>query len=341
MDAEARRILERGASGADLSVNECIRLLSFPEDSVESRAVTEWAQDHVRVSHGNSCSLGIQIGVITGPCIADCRFCGFAQSTTRADDYVMPADVLRGYLRHATAYGDVESVSLMTIHNFDFDNLLEAVKVTRSTVPEGVAVCVNTGDLTSGELSELRSAGVSRAYHALRLGEGDDSRLSPLDRFSTIRRIFEAGIEAVSGVEPIGPEHTSKEIVDLYRTAREAGCAHCSASRRVCVPGTGLANAGEISPARLLQIRSVLMLSTGDGYYGGYYGGFDRDYAEYAGNPRDNADYSESSLGNTIESARRRMLEAGYDWIIGAGDRRFTLDLDHLEATGSDYSQKS
>lgn len=274
--------------------------------------------------------------MVTGPCIADCGFCGFASSTTRADDYVMPDDVLRGYLRHATGHGDVESVSVMTIHNFDFDDLLNAVRVAKGSVPDGTAVCVNTGDLTEGELLELRRAGASRAYHALRLGEGDDTRLNPLDRRETIRRISDAGLEAVSCVEPIGPEHPCTEILDLFLGARGWGCTRCSAARRVSVPGTRLEHAGEISTRRLEQIRSVLvMASLRDGFYCGFYGGFNMDYAEYAGSPRDEADYSESSAGNTVEAVRRRMRSAGYEWVVGAGGRRFRLDDGYLESTGS------
>ncbi len=157
------------------------RIASVCSDSTPTRMM--------RGRNGNTCSIGVQIGVITGPCIADCGFCGFAVSTTRADDYVMPSHVLRQYLEHVTAYDDVESVSLMTIHNFDFDDLMELVDTAVEAVPDHVSICVNTGDVSPEEARELKGAGVRRAYHSLRIDEGDDTRLNPSDRFATIRTL--------------------------------------------------------------------------------------------------------------------------------------------------------
>lgn len=342
MDARVRDIIERASSGIPATEDECVHLMGFPEDSEESGEVIAAAGGHIRSRDGNMCSIGVQIGVITGPCIADCGFCGFAIGTTKADEYVMPQDVLRDYLREATRYGDVESVSLMTIHNFDFDDLLDAVRTARGTLPDDVKICVNTGDVTAEELRELRSAGVVRAYHALRIDEGEDTRLNPLDRYGTIRRMRDAGIEPVSCVEPIGPEHSPKEIARRFFEARGYGCSHCSAARRLDVPGTRLFGSGEISEMRIAQIRSALLLSTvSDGFYGGYYGGFNKDFAEYAGSPKDNADYSEKGRGNTLEAVRRRLFDAGYGWISAGDGRRIRLDEDHLERTGSLRSEPS
>ena len=72
-----------------------------------------------------------------------------------------------------------------------------------------------------------------------------------------------------------------------------------------------------------------------DGFYGGYYGGFDKDYAEYAGSPRDVADYSEKSNGNTIEIVRRRFFERGFDHIRCGDGRIVRLDEEYLRTTGS------
>ena len=75
----------------------------------------------------------------------------------------MPSHVLREYLEHVTAHDDVESVSLMTIHNFDFDDLMELVDTAVGTVPDHVSVCVPTGDISPEEARELKRGGVRRA----------------------------------------------------------------------------------------------------------------------------------------------------------------------------------
>ena len=127
MDIEVVESCRRAVETGRLDRGDCIRMFGYDADSEESRFIIDNADLVMRERNGNSCSIGVQIGVITGPCIADCGFCGFAISTTRADDYVMPSHVLREYLEHVTAHDDVESVSLMTIHNFDFDDLMELV----------------------------------------------------------------------------------------------------------------------------------------------------------------------------------------------------------------------
>lgn len=203
-------------------------------------------------------------------------------------------------------------------------------------MPDHVTVCVNTGDVTVREARELGDAGVRRAYHALRIDEGDDTRLNPMDRFTTIGALSSAGIEVMSCVEPIGPEHSDAEIVDRFLSARGSGCYRCSAGRRMDVPGTRMHGTDEISQRRLEQIRSVLYLSSmRDGFYGGYYGGFDMDYAEYAGSPKDTADYSELNNGNTVEAVRRRLFERGFGSIRRGDGSLVALDEDHLRRTGS------
>ncbi|MFT0899046.1 radical SAM protein [Candidatus Methanoprimaticola sp. MG2] len=336
MDGRTGELCRKALSAGVLSRSECLEMLGHDETSVESDLIIATADDAVRGRNGNSCSIGVQIGVVTGPCIADCGFCSFAASTTDADDYVMPPRVLRDYLEHVTAYDDVESVSLMTIHNFDPTDLMEAVDTAMETVPGHVSVCVNTGDVTVEEARELKRAGVRRAYHSLRIDEGDDTRLNPMDRFNTIKALISAGIETVTCVEPIGPEHSSEDILRGFLTARDSGCSHCSAGRRVDVPGTRMHGLGEIGLRRLELIRSVLLLSSfRDGFYGGYYGGFDMDYAEYAGSPRDTADYSELNNGNTVEAVRRRLFAKGFTSVRCGDNRLVALDADHLRATKS------
>lgn len=149
-DAEIAGLVSDSMGGRRLSETECVRLIGFPEDSPEGRLIIRSADAMARRLCGNTASIGVQIGVITGPCVADCGFCSFAMSTTKADDYVMPRDVLEGYLRDAVGSGIVSSVSLMTIHNIELDDLLDAVATAKSILPDDIELCVNTGTSHSG-----------------------------------------------------------------------------------------------------------------------------------------------------------------------------------------------
>ena len=321
MIEDLNAVLSDAAEGKRIPDRSCIGMLSLPEDSPEADTVINAADRFVRDRCRNEASIGAQIGIITGPCYADCGFCAFARSTTDIEDYVMKSDELSRYLRTITDGGTVSSISLMTIHNFDFEDLIDSVDLARSMLPENVELCINTGDLEPGECRELRDAGVDTAYHAIRLGESTDNLLEPLGRSETIRNLLAAGIKVATGVEPIGPEHTPEMIFESYRRAYQMGCSCCSASAREPVPGTRLFNAGSISEKRLKLIRSVLLMSstwcdrTEFGFYGGFYGGFNRMFAEYAGSPKDLRELSERGLGRTLEWVRRQLKDDGYKWI--------------------------
>ena len=86
MEPRAETLCEKAVSIGRLTETECLELLGYDECSSESELVIGTADGAVRERRGNTCSIGVQIGVITGPCIADCGFCGFAIGTTKADD---------------------------------------------------------------------------------------------------------------------------------------------------------------------------------------------------------------------------------------------------------------
>ncbi len=319
MEEQFQSILDKCVNRQYISRENCEFLLSFHEESPECDSIIDTAYAFVKEQCDNIGEVGVQIGVIVGPCYVDCGFCNFAYSTTNVEDFTMGKNELTRYLKNISKEGVVTSVSLMTIHNFDFDDYLEIVETARSVLPESVRLCSNTGDLEPLEAKDLKRAGIQSAYHAVRLGESIDNRLEPIGRNHTIQNLIDAGIEVATGVEPIGPEHSTKEIVDSYYRAMDIGCHCCSASARAPVPGTRLFNSGSISERRLLQIRSALLLSstsmnnTEFGFYGGFYGGFNRFYGEYSNSPKDVEELSEKGIGHTIRWALRSLLNNGFD----------------------------
>lgn len=308
MDDAAVSLLRKVSERRPLTEDECVYLLGFPEDSPEADMTVCFADRLSRIANDNTGEIGAQIGIITGPCIADCGFCKYAVGTTDTDVFVMSDDTLRDYIGRITEHGDVTVISLMTIHSFDFEDLLGAVRVAREEAPEDVVIAVNTGDLTRQQCISLRNAGVGRAYHAIRLGEGDVTRLNPFDRLETVRNLMSASIGVVTCTEPVGPEDSAREIVRSYLGSEKEGFIHGSVAKRVPVPGTRM---------------------------GGFYGGFGKVYAEYAGNPRDPKDYSEKSEGRTVGWARRKLFEDGYSKIRKADGSTVPLDRDYLRMTGS------
>ncbi len=326
-----------------MTEDDMIYALSFDEDSLESSLMISTWNRFMRSCCDDTCEIGIQIGIITGPCPGGCGFCNFNGATTDAEYYVMDQDVLRQYVHDAMAFGDVCNVSLLTIHDADIDDILESIRTVKSEMPEGARITINTGDLTYDECVELRKAGVVGAYHALRMGEGKDNNLDPEARKMTWKNFRDAGIVVSCGTEPIGPEHTVEEIVANYMEGINAGCLNGGAGMRVPVKGTIMGDMPSLSDRRMAQISATLsLLSTWYNFNSilnrwdfGYSSGGNKIYAEFAGNPRDTVKNSEFGVGHTLGWCRRTMYSNGYKRILRPDGTTVDLDLDYLERTGS------
>ncbi len=314
-------IISKALERKRISRQETEYLISLPEDSPEVSSLVDSVSSYVREACGYTGEICAQLGVIMGPCYADCGFCSFAYSITDMEDFTIDRALLGKYLDFFSRSGSISCVSLMTIHGAEVDDLVPMVEQARSVLPDSVGIQVNTGDLSPSECRELRSAGADRAYHACRLGESLDNMLELRERYQTMHNYTSAGIKVESGVEPIGPEHTAKDMLDIYWAAYDAGCSSCSASARIGVPGTRLYPRGEISQRRLMQIRSALLLASTWcdrnplGFYGGYYGGFDKALAEYSGSPKDRNEISEDSMGHTIGWTEGVLRDSGYRFV--------------------------
>ncbi len=322
-------IVSRALAHQRISRQETEFLISLPEDSPEVSSMVEAVSSYVRKATDYTGEICAQLGVIMGPCYADCGFCSFAYSITDMEDFTIDRALLGRYLDFFSRNGNIGCVSLMTIHGAEVDDLLPMVEQARSVLPDSVEVQVNTGDLSHSECRELKAAGADRAYHACRLGESLDNMLELRERYQTIRNYVGAGIKVDSGVEPIGPEHSAKDMLDIYWAAYDVGCTSCSASARMGVPGTRLYPRGEISSSRLQQIRSALLLGSSWcdrnplGFYGGYYGGFDKALAEYSGSPKDRNEISEESMGHTVGWSEGFLRDGGYRFVrTSTGCRR-------------------
>jgi biotin synthase len=108
----------------------------------------------------------------------------------------------------------------------------------------------------------LRAAGATGAYHVCRLREGVDSSMKPADRLATIERILEAGLAWYNLCEPIGPEHTPRELAEQIWLGVDLPCRQHGAMQRFPVPGSPLYERGQISLSRLGQIVAVIVLAT-------------------------------------------------------------------------------
>ena len=115
MDDAAVSLLRKVSERKPLTEDECVYLLGFPEDSPEADMTVCFADRLSRIANDNTGEIGAQIGIITGPCIADCGFCKYAVGTTDADDFVMSDDTLRDYIGRITENNPPAPIPCSTI----------------------------------------------------------------------------------------------------------------------------------------------------------------------------------------------------------------------------------
>jgi len=319
----ADTILHDALLGVPPGRDECIRLLSLPEDSYEADRLRETARI---VSHQRFKSQGVlkaQIGIDTSHCAGACKFCGFGDGVSDIEVRLMPIDEIVERAISSAGSGELYMLLLMTMHDFRFPRLLKAVEAVRAVIPGCTQLAVNIGDIGAVQARELADAGVGGAYHVRRLREGIDTALSPAARVETIQAFLDAGIQWYTCCEPIGPEHSPEELAEEIFLGITHGCSLHATMHRIAVPGTPMASRGQISEIRLAQITAVVALATIalPGLAGisvhepnlpSLMAGANAITAESGANPRDTIRNTEDGRGRSIEHCKALLREAGY-----------------------------
>lgn len=254
-------ILKETTEGRPLAQAEAEVLLSVSEHSLEAALICAAANVVSRKRFANNALLLGQIGVDMEPCDGDCAFCFFGRSHTQIEASVLPKEEVLARCERFSQ-GDAQGVFLMTMHRFGFDWFRDLCADLRRSIPPDLKILANVGDITLAQLGELKEAGVSGAYHVCRLREGIDSCMEPAQRLATIDRIIEAGLDWYTLCEPIGPEHSPKELTEQIWLGVDRPCRQHGAMQRFPVPGSPLYPNGQISVARLSQIVAVIVLAT-------------------------------------------------------------------------------
>jgi len=320
---DVQAILDKACGGLAPSREECVTLLEQPEASPETAAMIALADAISRRRFGNAGTIGGQIGIEVAPCVGNCGMCAFGADFTSFQPQRLSLEEILLRARLFVESGRLERLYLMTMHLFDLDWLLDVVAAVRRELGPGVNLVANIGDFDLTQARLLKSAGFDSVYHVCRLREGIDSRLDPVRRCATMRAAREAGLELHTCCEPIGPEHSPQEIVEQVFLGIELGCSRHAAMRRVAVPGTPLADRGQISQRRLAQAVAVVCLANLEnrnlcdvGVHEpnvlGLCAGANSICAESGANPRDTELRTEQNLGLTVWDCCSILREAGY-----------------------------
>ena len=323
------RILERAQEGIAPSKADCVAMLDCSPISVETSVLRGVADAIARRRFRNEAIILGQVGIEIDVCPGQCKFCSFGEGHTDFEPNAMSLDDILLCASNFTESGDLYALFLMTMHTFGFERLVDVVRRIRQRMPSKPQIVVNIGDFDRKQADTLRAAGVNGAYHVCRLREGTDTALDPEQRKKTIKTIKDAGLDWYYCCEPIGPEHSSEELVAQLFLGIEYGCFQHAAMRRVYIPETPLAQYGQITELRLGQVTAVVALASlacpdtrniavHEPNLIGLTSGANVVYAETGANPRDTEEDTSGHRGRDVRACKRMLYEAGFDHLLVA-----------------------
>jgi len=320
IDSKVQHVLSRALDTGKASREDILALLSVPADSPESYALMAAAKQLSGQSCSGQAEIHAQFALNLAPCPMNCMYCSFASANKIFTESakLTPEEAVASALLLERA--GANAVYMMTTADYPFGELLEMGREVKKNLSPTMPMIANTGDKTPGEAVKLKDAGFDGVYHALRLGEGNVTRIAPEKRLKSMRAFQDAGLVLGTCVEPVGPEHSNEELADMILLTASLAPAFSGAARRISIPGTELAEKhGMITELRMAQIVAVTRLATPLPVRGncthepcvvGAAAGANLFWAEIGANPRDTREKTEEGRGFTVEKCRQLFWEA-------------------------------
>jgi biotin synthase len=313
-------ILEKASSGGGIGEDEANELMHVPVSSREFYALMQTANRLSRQQFGDKGEIHFHIGLNVEPCPMDCSFCSL---TRRAGIFKekreFPPEQILQWARMAETRS-ADALNLMTTGSYPFERLLETGKMLRREV--SVPLVANTRDIDHSEGEKLLDAGFVGFYHAVRLGEGRDTPFLKERRIRTIQVLKDVGLLWMNCIEPVGPEHDPKEIVELMFLARRYRATYSGAMRRINFPGSPMESLGMVNELELARVVAVSRLVMGDvprahcthePHTTSLMAGANLLFPEVGSSPRDEKADSSHGIGRGVEECSDMLREMGWN----------------------------
>ena len=323
-------LIKKSMGDEDLNSEEIAELFKVPLFSDEAALIQVASYRKSKIASENLAEVHAQIGLNIAPCPKNCLFCAFAASSgVFKEKSKLPLSEVIERAKGFEADG-ANAVFLMSTADYPFTKFLETGLEVRKALRTETKLVANVGDFTLEEAKRIKAAGFCGVYHALRLGEGRDSRLRPEKRLETFSNAREAGLLLGTCLEPVGNEHTIDELVEKTIITREARPVFSGAARRIPIPNTKLSEYGLVSEARMAHILAVVRLALGYNIPGncthepnviGAAAGANLFWAEVGSNPRDTKKETKEARGMSVGDCRRLLEEA--EWKVLSGPSVF------------------
>ncbi|ACL05421.1 radical SAM domain protein [Desulfatibacillum aliphaticivorans] len=313
-------ILKKGENLEDLTTQEALDLMALPLESPEVYALMQTADAVSRKTFGKKGENHFHIGLNVEQCPYNCLFCSLTQKADVFQEKIeFSKEQIIAWAKSAEKDG-ADGLNLMTTGTYGFKRLLEIGRLLKKTV--STPLVANTRDITHKEGEALLEAGFQGAYHAVRLGEGRDTPFKREKRIATIQVFSDVGLSWANCVEPVGPEHSHEEIVDLMFLAKKHKAAYSGIMRRINFPGSPMEKFGMITEremARMVAVSRLVMADvpkahcTHEPHTASLMAGANLFFPEVGASPRDREAETGQGRGNGIDRCKAIHWEMGLD----------------------------
>lgn len=319
-------LVEKALNDETLSPEEIAELFEVPLFTADSGLIiAAGRQKSIDASNGLAEVHG-QVGLNIAPCPKNCLFCAFAAENRVFKKQVdFPLEEVIAAARQFEEDG-ANAVVFMITAQYSFEKFFEITSQVRSALKPETPMIANVGDFSADQAKNLKEIGFSGIYHAVRLGEGQDTDLDPRQRLKTIENAKESGLIVGTCVEPVGPEHSIEELVEKTIITRDIEPCFSGSARRIPIPGTEMASRGQTTEARMAHILAVVRLAlpmsvpgncTHEPNVYGCAAGANQLWAEAGSNPRDTKEETKDQRGMTVEDCRKILRDAQWDILTG------------------------
>ena len=320
LTSAVENILTKAEDFGDLTRQEALDLLALPLESPEVYALMQTACSMSRRTFGPKAENHFHIGLNVEQCPFNCLFCSLTpQAGVFPEKIEFSQEQVKAWALLAEQEG-ADALNLMTTGTYGFDRLLEIGRMLKKTV--STPLVANTRDITHKEGHALLDAGFVGAYHAVRLGEGRDTPFKREKRIATIQVFADVGLKWMNCVEPVGPEHSHEEIVDLMFLAKEKKATYSGIMRRINFPGSPMEKFGMITEremARMVAVSRLVMADvpqahcTHEPHSASLLAGANLFFPEVGASPRDREAETGKGRGNDINQCQAIHWEMGLD----------------------------
>ncbi|HWQ73976.1 MAG TPA: radical SAM protein [Syntrophomonas sp.] len=324
MDKNIAQIINKALDGGEINAQELRQLFAVHYLSEESFMIQYASRKICEAACAGKAEVHGQMGINVGSCPRNCQFCSFAEvNNSFPEAKENPLDDIIANCLKFEADG-ANAIYLMITATYKFSDFIKAGKAVKAALKTDVPLISNVGDFNEEVAKELKDAGFTGIYHAIRLGEGTVTAIDPKLRWRTINAAKNAGLLIGTCLEPVGPEHTLDELVEKTLFTREMKAVYSGAGRRITIPTSSLAVHGMSNYAQMGHILAAVKLATGYEMVGncthepnhiGALAGANLLWAEIGSNPRDTE--ADTVRGWTVERCQDVFKETGWDILEG------------------------